>query len=84
FGDSWHEFCGLPARLSAPAADRAERDRALAGVTGDGYVEGYRGLRISGTGRRFWIENVTIWNLADREGSVRGQAAIVRSWSEAA
>ncbi|MCW8103385.1 MEKHLA domain-containing protein [Streptomyces tauricus] len=83
FAYSWHEFSGLPSRLSTPVTDRAKRDRAMASVLSDGYVEGYRGLRESGRGHRFWIEDVTIWNVSDLDGVVRGQAAIIRSWSDA-
>lgn len=82
FGYSWEEFSGLPSRLSAPSADRAARDRLMAGVRRDGYVEGYRGLRESKSGRRFWIEDVTIWNLTGEDGAVLGQAALIRSWSD--
>jgi hypothetical protein len=83
FEYSWEEFRGLPSRLSAPPADRSERERLLAGVLRDGYFEGYRGLRESATGRRFWIEDVTIWNLADADGPIRGQAALIPAWSDA-
>lgn len=83
FAYSWQGFVGLPSRLSAPVADREARDRLMAGVRSEGYAEGYRGLRESGTGRRFWIEDVTIWNLAGVDGAVRGQAALIRSWSDA-
>ena len=82
FGYSWEEFSGLASRLSAPSADRAARDRLMAGVRRDGYVEGYRGLRESKSGRRFWIEDVTIWNLTGGDGAVLGQAALIRSWSD--
>lgn len=82
FGYSWEEFSGLPSRLSAPSADRAARDRLMAGVRRDGYVEGYRGLRESKSGLRFWIEDVTIWNLTDPDDAVLGQAALIRSWSD--
>lgn len=90
FAYSWEEFSGLPSRLSAPVADRAARNRLMAGVLSHGYAEGYRGLRVAGTGQRFWIEDVTIWNLmdADADGAgsgdtVRGQAALIRAWSNA-
>lgn len=83
FAYSWEQFRGLPSRLSAPVADRSARQRLLAGVRRDGYVEGYRGLREAGTGQRFWIEDVTVWNLVDGDGAVRGQAALIPSWSDA-
>ncbi|MFJ3671052.1 MEKHLA domain-containing protein [Streptomyces sp. NPDC090106] len=82
FSYSWHEFSGLRSSLSAPIVARAERDHALSDVLRDSVVEGYRGLRISGTGRRFWIEDVTIWNLAELDGVVHGQAALIPSWSD--
>lgn len=81
FGYAWDEFSGLPSRLSAPSADRAARERLMAGVKQEGYVTGYRGLRQSKSGRQFWIEDVTIWNLIDTSGTVRGQAALISSWS---
>ncbi|MFI6621842.1 MEKHLA domain-containing protein [Streptomyces sp. NPDC050528] len=83
FGYSWEEFSGLPSRLSAPVADRSARDRLMADVRRRGFAEGYRGLRESRTGRRFWIADVTIWNLHDTDGTVRGQAALIPSWSAA-
>ncbi|MER6442785.1 MEKHLA domain-containing protein [Streptomyces sp. NPDC001185] len=85
FAYSWEEFSGLPSRLSAPVADREARDRLMTGVLSHGYAEGYRGLRETGTGRRFWIEDVTIWNLSEdgADGAVLGQAALIRSCSDA-
>lgn len=82
FGYSWEIFCGLPSRLSAPAAGRAAREQLLATVARDGYLDGYRGLRQSATGQLFWIEDVVIWNLVETGGAVRGQAALIRSWSK--
>ncbi|AOY01396.1 MEKHLA domain-containing protein [Jeongeupia sp. USM3] len=78
FEYGWDEFVGLPSRLSAEAPDRAERDRLLADVTRHGYASGYRGLRIARSGRRFWIEDVTVWNLIDAAGVCHGQAATYR------
>ncbi|MDQ8023614.1 MAG: MEKHLA domain-containing protein [Moraxellaceae bacterium] len=75
FGYAWGEFVGMPSRLSAEAPDRAERDVLLAAVARDGFATGYRGLRIAKDGRRFWIEDVTVWNLVDEAGRVHGQAA---------
>lgn len=83
FAYSWEEFCGTPSRLSAPPTNREARQSLMAGVARDGYVEGYRGLRVSGSGQLFWIEDVTIWNLVGEDGALRGQAAAIPSWSEA-
>jgi hypothetical protein len=73
----------LPSRLSAEAPNRAERQGLIEAVARDGYATGYRGLRIAKSGRRFWIEDVTMWQLADATGVVRGQAATYRRWQDA-
>lgn len=72
------ELVGLPSRLSAEAPDRAERQALLEAVAAKGFATGYRGLRIAKSGRRFWIEDVTVWNLVDETGVHHGQAATYR------
>jgi PAS domain S-box-containing protein len=83
FEFSRDELVGLPSRLSAAAPNRAERDALLRQVASRGYAEGYRGLRIAKSGRRFWIEDVTVWNLLDPKGHFYGQAACYRHTSPA-
>jgi PAS domain-containing protein len=73
----WDEIVGLPSRLSADAPNREERQAFLARVERDGYVEGYRGIRVTKFGKRFWIEEATVWQLYDDEGVLRGQAAMI-------
>ncbi len=75
FGYSWEEFISLPSRLSAEAPDRAARQALLNAVARDGFTSDYRGLRIAKSGRRFWIEHATVWQLIDGDGVVHGQAA---------
>lgn len=75
FEYSWAQFAGLPSRLSAGPEDRAERQRLLEAVGRDGFIDDYRGLRVSRTGRSFWIEDATVWNLLDERGARVGQAA---------
>lgn len=76
------ELIGLPSRLTAEAPDRAERQALLDAVARDGFVDGYRGLRIAKSGRRFWIEDVTVWMLVDDTGRMHGQAAAYRRWRD--
>ncbi|GIC78651.1 MEKHLA domain-containing protein [Moritella sp. F3] len=57
---SWSEFIALPSRKSAKPMDRDERADLLARVTQFGFIDDYRGLRISASGRTFWIENATV------------------------
>jgi len=82
FEYGWDEFTGLPSRLSAEAPDRAERQRLLDAVARDGFIGDYRGLRIAKSGRRFWIESATVWQLIDEAGALHGQAAAFREWRE--
>ena len=76
------ELIGLPSRLTAEAPNRAERQSLLDAVARDGFVEHYRGLRIAKSGRRFWIEDVTVWMLVDADGRTHGQAAAYRRWRD--
>ena len=77
FGYEWEELTALPSRLSAEAPERIERQRFLEKVTRNGFVTGYRGIRIAKSGKRFRIENATVWQLIDIEGICHGQAAML-------
>jgi PAS domain S-box-containing protein len=82
FGYGREELIGLPSRLSAEAPEHAERQRLLDAVSRDGFTRGYRGLRITKDGRRFWIERAVVWQL-DRDGVTVGQAATFSEWRDA-
>jgi PAS domain S-box-containing protein len=77
FEYSWEEITGLPSRLSAEAPNREERQRFLERVQRVGYEEGYRGVRITKSGKRFMIEQATLWQLLDDDGMLHGQAVII-------
>ncbi len=79
---SWAEFTRMPSRLTAEAPDRDERARLLARVATQGWIDDYSGVRISRTGRRFRIEQATVWNLVDADGRRHGQAATFASWRD--
>ncbi|MCI3276944.1 MEKHLA domain-containing protein [Streptomyces cylindrosporus] len=72
FEYSWAEFVRLPSRLSAAGEGQGDREKFVRSVTEHGYASGYRGLRIAKSGRRFWIEDVTVWNLVDADGTHHG------------
>ena len=82
FEYSWSEMTALRSRLSAEHPNRHERDALLESVRNKGYASGYRGLRIAKSGRRFWIEDVTVWDLIDDDGVYCGQAATYRQWQD--
>lgn len=76
----WEEFTKTPSRLTAEPIERAERERLLAAVLEKGFLDDYRGVRISKSGRRFLVERATVWNLADDKGKPAGQAAAFSQW----
>jgi hypothetical protein len=78
---SWDQFIKTPSRLTAEPDDRGERERMLERAKLKGYFDGYRGVRISSTGRRFLVEQALIWNVIDPAGSPLGQAATFSQWS---
>jgi MEKHLA domain len=51
FEYSWEEFISLPSRFSAEAPDRAERQALLDVVAQNGFMSGYRGIRVAKSGR---------------------------------
>lgn len=71
----FEQFAAMPSRLSAEPMLREERQALLDRVARDGFIDDVAGIRISATGRRFRIEQATVWNLIDEHGSVHGQAA---------
>ena len=76
----WEELVGLPSRLTAPIAEQAERSIALSKAKREDAIEGYSGIRISCTGRRFMIQNARIWTLWDHQEHACGQAASFSNW----
>ena len=77
---NWEDFAALPSRLSAEPVNQAERERLLAEVTENGYINHYEGVRISSTGKRFLIRNAVVWNLLDNKQRYKGQAAWFNEW----
>ncbi len=76
----WEALTQTPSRLTAEPEALAERTALLARVARDGYIDNYRGIRISSTGRRFMIEHAVVWNLLDDAGTHYGQAAAFSEW----
>lgn len=82
FAMAWEEFTRLPSRLSAEPLHQPERARLFEQVRARGYIDDYRGVRITKHGRRFWIENATVWTLTDENGQTYGQAAVFAEWRD--
>ncbi len=77
---TWDQLVKTPSRLTAEPVNRAEREWMLEQARSRGYIETYRGVRISSTGRRFLVENALIWNVRDASGRQVGQAATFSQW----
>jgi len=80
FEMDWKTLTSLPSRFSAEPMHRDERQRLLDDVRTQGYSDNYRGIRISATGKRFYIESARIWMLLDSSGKTVGQAATFSDW----
>lgn len=76
----WTMFTQTPSRSTAEPANQAAREVMMAQVQQQGFVDNYQGIRISGSGRRFEIDQAIIWNLTDLQGQPCGQAATFASW----
>lgn len=77
----WETFIRTPSRLTAEPGNREERARQLEEVTRTGFIQNYRGIRISSQGRRFKITQATVWNLLDEMNRPCGQAATFSEWT---
>jgi hypothetical protein len=78
----WERFIRTPSRATAEAVRQKERQRVLGQVGRQGFIAGYSGVRISATGRRFRIHDVTVWELTDSDARRVGQAATFRHWTD--
>jgi hypothetical protein len=77
----WAQFTNTPSRLTAEPVNQAERAAMLTRARERGFIDDYRGVRISGTGRRFLVERAIIWNVVDDDGAPLGQAATFSRWT---
>lgn len=78
---TWDNFIAMPSRLSAEAENRETRATMLQQAATKGYLDNYRGVRISTKGKRFLIEQAIVWNLQDQAGNKCGQAATFSHWT---
>jgi len=78
---TWEQLIQTPSRLTAEPVNRAEREWMLEQARLRGYIDTYRGVRISGTGRRFLVENALIWNVLGAGQRQIGQAATFGQWT---
>ncbi len=77
----WEQFTQTPSRLTAEPMNREERARMLDQAKTQGYISDYQGIRISGSGKRFFVERATVWNIQKPDGTPLGQAATFSNWT---
>ena len=75
------KLIAMPSRLTAEPMAQSKRQKFLEQTAKQGFITGYDGVRISSTGRRFLIQNATIWNLTNSIGQAAGQAATFEKWT---
>jgi hypothetical protein len=78
---TWEALVKTPSRLTAEPINRIEREAMLEQARVRGFLDTYRGVRISRTGRRFLVENAIIWNVLDASHQQIGQAATFSHWT---
>ena len=76
----WSRFTATPSRLTAEPDSREAREKILQTAAEQGYVAHYSGVRISATGRRFRVEELILWRVADSDGNPAGLAATFPRW----
>jgi len=77
----WERLVRTPSRETAEPVNQEERARMLQLAEERGYFDGYRGIRISSTGRRYLVEDATVWNVVDERSARVGQAATFSRWT---
>lgn len=76
---SFNDFVKMPSRLSAEEDLRSVRAAMLNAVDAKNYYDAYEGTRVSTSGKKFKIKNVTVWNVFDEHKNKIGQAAYFKS-----
>jgi len=67
---------GVQFRTWREGGHSQERQALLDRVRRHGFIDDYAGIRISAEGRRFRISGATVFELHDKSGIRRGQAAV--------
>ena len=74
------EFLETPSRNTTELVVQEERAKLLEEVNKNGFIDNYSGVRISSTGKRFYIKQATVWNLINKNNEYLGQAASFSDW----
>jgi MEKHLA domain len=78
---NWDTFTQTPSRQTAEYVAQEDRQKLLDETEKNGFIDNYSGIRISSTGKRFYIDKLLIWNVLDEERQRCGQAAMFYRWT---
>lgn len=76
----WDELMKMPSCLSVEVILREDRQKILEATQKQGFIENFQGIRLSKTGKRYKINDITLWNLIDEHDCYCGQAATFSQW----
>lgn len=76
----WHQFTQTPSRHTAEPVNREERARMLSQANMKGFIDNYQGVRVTKSGRRFFVDRAVVWTVRSMEGAPLGQAATFADW----
>lgn len=79
---NWQQLIQTPSRNTTEPISREEREALLKEANLKGYITNYGGVRVSSTGKRYLIQDITLWNLFDSNGEYCGQAATFSHWQK--
>ena len=71
------QVIGQPTTMTAPESEQKERNQLLNQVNSHGFIDNYKGIRVTSDGELFQIEDATIWNVVDKNSYKMGQAVII-------
>ena len=77
---SWKELIITPSKSTTESTLRSQRNQLLTEAMKKGYITNYGGIRTSRTGKKYQINNITLWNLIDEQNNYCGQAATFSEW----
>ncbi|WP_017295202.1 MEKHLA domain-containing protein [Geminocystis herdmanii] len=78
----WETLTKTPSRTTTQPLLREERQQLLRETMTKGYIKNYQGIRVSSSGKKYLIKDITVWNLTDKNGKFCGQAATFSQWEK--
>lgn len=76
----WAHFTQTPSRQAAEPEEQRDRQELLQTATTSGFICTPQLIRVSSTGKRFRIANLTLWEVLDETNQRCGQAATFEQW----